>query len=176
MQEVGFNLYNTMLDSAIKSLKAGQEPDLQHPLGIATEIKLHVPALLPETYCNDIHERLVLYKRMANCEEDSQLDDMQRELIDRFGLLPEPARALLDSHRLRIAAKPLGILRIDASSESILIQFVPNPPIAADRIIALIQSSREYNLSGPDKLKIQTKLPNVTERVKQIRKVMDQLT
>lgn len=175
MQEVGFNLYSTMLDSAIKSLKAGQEPDLQHPLGIATEIKLHVPALLPETYCNDIHERLVLYKRMANCEEDSELDDMQRELIDRFGLLPEPARALLDSHRLRIAAKPLGILRIDASSESILIQFVPNPPIAAERIITLIQSSREFNLSGPDKLKIQIKLPNVTERVKQIRKVMDQL-
>lgn len=175
MQEIGFNLYSTMLDSAIKSLKAGQEPDLQHPLGVATEIKLHVPALLPETYCNDIHERLVLYKRMANCEDDGQLDDMQRELIDRFGLLPEPARALLDSHRLRIAAKPLGILRIDASSESILIQFVPNPPIAAERIISLIQSSREYNLSGPDKLKIQTKILDVTERVKRIRKVMDQL-
>ncbi|HMW67926.1 MAG TPA: transcription-repair coupling factor [Nitrosomonas sp.] len=175
MQEIGFNLYSTMLDSAIKSLKAGQEPDLQHPLGVATEIKLHVPALLPETYCNDIHERLVLYKRMANCEDDGQLDDMQRELIDRFGLLPEPARALLDSHRLRIAAKPLGILRIDASSESILIQFVPNPPIAAERIISLIQSSREYNLSGPDKLKIQTKILDVAERVKRIRKVMDQL-
>lgn len=108
MQEIGFSLYSTMLDTAIQSLKQGKEPDMQHPLGVATEINLHVPALLPHDYCHDIHERLVLYKRMANCADDEQLDDMQRELIDRFGLLLNPARALLDCHRLRIATKPLG--------------------------------------------------------------------
>ena len=67
MQEIGFSLYSTMLDTAIQSLKQGKEPDMQHPLGVATEINLHVPALLPDDYCHDIHERLVLYKRMANC-------------------------------------------------------------------------------------------------------------
>lgn len=175
MQEVGFNLYSTMLENAIKSLKAGCEPDMQHPLGIATEINLHVPTLLPEEYCNDIHERLVLYKRMANCINDGQLDDMHRELIDRFGLLPDPARALLDCHRLRIAAKPLGIMRVDASTDSILIHFAPNPPVEAGKIITLIQSGREYSLAGPDRLKVQVKIPDAAERVKRIRKLMEML-
>lgn len=175
MQEIGFSLYNSMLDTAIKSLKEGREPDMQHPLGVATEINLHVPALLPEDYCHDIHERLVLYKRMANCIDDEQLDDMQRELVDRFGLLPNPARALLDCHRLRIAAKPLGITRIDASAESILIQFIPNPPVNPAEIIKLIQSSREYSLSGPDRLKIQVQIADVNKRVMRVRELMQKL-
>ena len=75
-----------------------------------------MPALLPEEYCSDIHERLILYKRMANCTNEDQLDDMQIELTDRFGLLPDPVRALLDCHRLRIAATPLGITRIQSNA------------------------------------------------------------
>ncbi len=176
MQEIGFNLYTSMLDAAVKSLKEGREPDMQHPLGIATEINLHVPALLPSDYCNDIHERLVLYKRMANCTNDDQLDDMQRELIDRFGLLPDPARALLDCHRLRTAARPLGIVRIDASADSVQVQFIPNPPVDAARIIALIQSSREYKLSGPDRLKIQVQIPGIAQRVARIKKLLNELS
>jgi transcription-repair coupling factor (superfamily II helicase) len=175
MQEVGFSLYSAMLDTAIQSLKQGKEPDMQHPLGVATEINLHVPALLPDDYCHDIHERLVLYKRMANCADNEQLDNMQSELIDRFGLLPNPARALLDCHRLRIAAKPLGIVRIDASAESIQVQFIPNPPIDPIRIIQLIQSSREYSLSGPDRLKIQVKIEDVNKRVTRVKELMQKL-
>ena len=176
MQEVGFSLYSAMLDTAIQSLKQGHEPDMQHPLGVATEINLHVPALLPDDYCHDIHERLVLYKRMANCTDDEQLDDMQRELIDRFGLLPNPARALLDCHRLRIAAKPLGITRIDASAESIQIQFIPNPPINPAEIIKLIQSSPEYSLAGPDRLKIQVQIADVSQRVMRIKELIQKLS
>jgi transcription-repair coupling factor (superfamily II helicase) len=97
MQEVGFNLYTEMLNAAVKSLKAGKEPDLTQPLAVNTEINLHAPALLPETYCADIHERLVLYKRLANCETLDELELLQEELVDRFGLLPDPARALVDS-------------------------------------------------------------------------------
>ncbi|MBX9917613.1 MAG: transcription-repair coupling factor [Nitrosomonas sp.] len=175
MQEIGFSLYSSMLDTAIQSLKQGKEPDMQHPLGVATEINLHVPALLPEDYCHDIHERLVLYKRMANCADNDQLDDMQRELIDRFGLLPNPARALLDCHRLRIAAKPLGITRIDASADSIQVQFIPNPPIDPLKIIQLIQSSREYSLSGQDRLKILVKIEDVNKRVIRIKELMQKL-
>ena len=175
MQEIGFSLYSTMLDTAIQSLKQGKEPDMQHPLGVATEINLHVPALLPEDYCHDIHERLVLYKRMANCADNDQLDDMQRELIDRFGLLPNPARALLDCHRLRIIAKPLGITRIDASADSIQVQFIPNPPIDPLRIIQLIQSSREYSLSGQDRLKVLVQIEDVNKRVIRIKELMQKL-
>ena len=115
MQEIGFRLYNDMLAAAIASLKQGHEPDMTHPLGVTTEINLHTPALLPSDYCGDIHQRLVIYKRLANCNTQEDLDDMQQELIDRFGLLPEPAQTLLDSHRLRILAKPLGISKVDAS-------------------------------------------------------------
>ncbi|MBS0300143.1 MAG: transcription-repair coupling factor, partial [Proteobacteria bacterium] len=175
MHEIGFNLYASMLDAAVSSLKEGKEPDMQHPLGVATEINLHVPALLPEDYCHDIHERLVLYKRMANCADNDQLDDMQRELIDRFGLLPNPARALLDCHRLRIAAKPLGITRIDASADSIQVQFIPNPPIDPLKIIQLIQSSREYSLSGQDRLKILVKIEDVNMRVMRIKELVRKL-
>lgn len=175
MQEIGFSLYSTMLDTAIQSLKQGKEPDMQHPLGVATEINLHVPALLPDDYCHDIHERLVLYKRMANCADNEQLDDMHRELIDRFGLLPNPTRALLDCHRLRIAAKPLGITRIDASAESIQIQFIPDPPINPAEIIKLIQSGREYSLSGPDRLKVQVQIVDVNKRVMRIKELIQKL-
>ena len=175
IQEIGFSLYASMLDAAVRSLKEGKEPDLQHPLGVATEINLHVPALLPEDYCSDIHERLILYKRMANCTSDEQLDEMQIELTDRFGLLPDPVKALLDCHRLRIAAAPLGIIRVEASSESIQVQFTPNPPVDAAKIVALLQRSRDHQLSGPDRLKIKTRIPGVRERVARIMNLFAEL-
>lgn len=176
MQEIGFSLYSTMLDAAIKSLKEGKEPDMQQPLGVATEINLHVPALLPDSYCNDIHERLIIYKRLANCDNSEQLDDMYRELIDRFGLLPVPAKTLLDCHRLRVAARPLGIMRIDASANSIQVHFAPNPPIDPAKIIQLIQKNREYVLSGPDRLRIDVTIPEVEQRVKRINELIDTLS
>ncbi|WP_350282169.1 transcription-repair coupling factor [Nitrosomonas sp.] len=172
MQEVGFSLYSSLLDAAIKSLKAGHEPDMQQPLGVSTEIRLHVPALLPESYCGDIHERLILYKRMAGCSDEAELDEIHQELIDRFGLLPDPARALLDSHRLRIEAKQLGITRIDAGPDNIQLQFVPEPPIEAIKIIQLIQSGKEYSLSGPDRLSVRLQIPDIGERVKKIKNLM----
>ena len=165
MQEIGFSLYNDMLNAAIKSLKSGKEPDMAHPLGVTTEINLHTPALLPDAYCGDIHQRLVIYKRLANCETQDDLDDMQQELIDRFGLLPEPAQTLLDSHRLRILAKPLGISKVDASSEAIQIQFVPEPPIDPMKIITMIQSKRHIKMAGQDKLRIELKYGDLKQRV-----------
>ncbi|GAB5605820.1 transcription-repair coupling factor [Sideroxyarcus sp. TK5] len=165
MQEIGFSLYNDMLNAAIKSLKAGHEPDMAHPLGVTTEINLHTPALLPDDYCGDIHQRLVIYKRLANCNTQEELDDMQQELIDRFGLLPEPAQTLLDCHRLRILAKPLGIQKVDASSEAIVIQFVPNPPIDPMKIITMIQSKRHIKMAGQDKLRIELKYGELKQRV-----------
>jgi transcription-repair coupling factor (superfamily II helicase) len=129
-----------MLNSAIKSLKAGKEPDIAEPLHVTTEINLHTPALLPNDYCADVHERLVLYKRLAHCETSAALDTLHEELIDRFGLPPPQTKALLDTHRLRILAKPLGIARIDASGESVTLQFIKNPPIDPGRIIHLNQT------------------------------------
>ena len=175
MQEIGFSLYNDMLAAAIASLKQGKEPDMTHPLGVTTEINLHTPALLPNDYCGDIHQRLVIYKRLANCNTQEDLDDMQQELIDRFGLLPEPAQTLLDSHRLRIMAKPLGISKVDASSDSIVIQFIPEPPIDPMKIITMIQSKRHIKMSGQDKLKIDLKYGDLQQRVLAIRNFFGEL-
>ncbi len=165
MQEVGFQLYTDMLKSAVRALKSGREPDLAAPLGVTTEINLHVPALLPENYCSDVHERLVLYKRLANCETMEELELMQEELVDRFGGLPEPAQALMASHRLRVIGRPLGVVKIDAGPERSTIQFVPQPPFDAGKLILLVQRDGRIRFAGPDRLRIERAAPALQERV-----------
>jgi transcription-repair coupling factor (superfamily II helicase) len=172
MQEIGFSLYSDMLNHAVKQLKAGNEPDLDAPLGVTTEINLHTPALLPTDYCPDVHERLVIYKRLANCEDNDALDEMQEELIDRFGLLPEPGQALIACHRLRIAAKPLGIVKIDASDAAIQLQFNPKADIDPLKLINLLQRDRRCRMNGPEKLRITVTLGNLNHRVELIKDIL----
>jgi transcription-repair coupling factor (superfamily II helicase) len=169
MQEIGFQLYSDMLNEAVRSLKNGKEPDLAAPLSTTTEINLHVPALLPQDYCGDVHERLSLYKRFANCTDQSAIDDLQEELIDRFGKMPDAAKALVETHRLRISAVQVGIVKIDAHAESAVLQFQPNPPIDAMRIIELVQKNRSIKLNGQDKLRITASMPDLAARVSQIK-------
>lgn len=126
---------------------------MSQPLGVVSEINLHTPALLPVDYCPDVHERLVLYKRLASAHDTEELSHLQEELIDRFGPLPDPARALLDTHRLRLIARPLGITKVDASGDAILLQFVAQPPIDPGRIIQLIQTRRDLKLAGENRLR-----------------------
>ena len=175
MIEVGFQMYSDMLNEAIRSLKAGKEPDLSAPLASTTEINLHVPALLPADFCGDVNERLSIYKRMANCQSQDKVDDMQEELIDRFGKLPEPVKALIETHRLRIAAKAVGIIKIDAHSEAANLQFMVNPPIDPMRIVTLIQKNRHIKLSGQDKLRITVPMVDLAARVLQVKTAIRQL-
>ncbi|WP_454763723.1 transcription-repair coupling factor [Cupriavidus campinensis] len=173
--EIGFQLYTDMLNAAVKALRAGHEPDLMAPLQVTTEINLGTPALLPNDYCADVHERLSLYKRLANCETADSVDGIQEELIDRFGRLPPQALALVETHRLRIAAVPLGVRKIDAGEAVISMQFVPNPPIDAIRIIDLVQKNRHIKLAGQDKLRIEAKMPDVAVRAQTIKHTLRQL-
>ena len=175
MQEVGFNLYVRMLDAAVRSLKNGREPDLAAPLAVTAEINLHVPALLPADYVSDVHERLVLYKRLANCESLEALDRLREELVDRFGLTPEPARTLIECHRLRILGQPLGIARIDASETAIQLQFIAKPPIDPAKVLNLVRQKKHYRLAGQDKLRIELKLPGMKARVTAIREAFGEL-
>jgi transcription-repair coupling factor (superfamily II helicase) len=175
IQDIGFTLYSEMLNSAVKSLKAGKEPDLMRPLNVATEINLHTPALLPETYCADVHERLVMYKRLANCESEDALDRLQEELVDRFGIVPVPAQTLMDSHRLRILGKPLDLLKIDASPSAIIVQFGRDTPIHPQRVIQLMQKKKHYRLAGQDRLRIDKSIAGVRERVQEIRQILREL-
>ena len=176
MTEIGFQLYSDMLNEAVRALKNGKEPDLAAPLSSTTEINLHVPALLPETYCGDVHERLSIYKRLANCTTADAIGDLQEELIDRFGKMPEPAQALVETHRLRVAARPVGIIKIDAHAESATLQFEPNPPIDGMRIIELVQKNRHIKLNGQDKLRIVVGMPDLAARVAQVRGTIRALT
>ncbi|MEO1957692.1 MAG: transcription-repair coupling factor [Methylophilaceae bacterium] len=172
MQAIGFNMYSDMLNHAVKQLKAGTEPDLDAPLGVTTEINLHTPALLPGDYCHDVHERLVIYKRLANCNDEEALDMMQEELIDRFGLLPSAGEALIGCHRLRIAAKPLGIVKVDASDVAIQLQFNPKADIDPLKLINLLQRDKRCRMNGPEKLRISVELGNLNHRIDLIYEVL----
>ena len=175
MIQVGFTLYTEMLKQAVRDLKKGRQPDLDAPLGITTEIKLHSPALLPESYCPDIHERLVLYKRLAVCETVQQINAIHEELVDRFGLPEQPVKTLIESHHLRLAAKELGIDAIDATSEAVTVTFGKHHQIDPTEIILLIQSDRKYRLAGADKLKFTAQMEDVEMRIKTVKSVLKTL-
>ena len=175
MIQVGFTLYTEMLKQAVRDLKKGRQPDLDAPLGITTEIKLHSPALLPESYCPDIHERLVLYKRLAVCETVQQINAIHEELVDRFGLPEQPVKTLIESHHLRLAAKELGIDAIDATSEAVTITFGKHHQIDPTEIILLIQTDKKYRLAGADKLKFTAQMEDVETRIKTVKSVLKTL-
>ncbi len=175
MQEIGFQLYNDMLGEAVKALRAGREPDLLNPLGVTTEINLHVPALLPSDYCGDVHARLSLYKRLASATTSAQLDSVAEEIVDRFGRLPPPAQALVDTHRLRLIAQGYGITRIDAAEEVAILHFRKDAPVDAARIIDLIQKNRHIKLTGNDRLRIERPTKDAAQRAQLIRDTLKQL-
>ncbi len=175
MMEVGFQLYNDMLAEAVRALKAGHEPDLLSPTGIFggnTEINLHAPALLPDAYCGDVQQRLNLYKRLATASKPEQLDTLLEELTDRFGKLPAQGQTLFDTHRLRVLAKPYGVVKIDANPKLMSITFRPNPPIDAMKIIALVQKNKNIKLAGNDKLRIEREFADPKDRAQYVRDVL----
>ncbi|MDH6299283.1 transcription-repair coupling factor [Polynucleobacter sphagniphilus] len=179
IHEIGFQLYTEMLNRAVKALRSGKEPDLLSPLQATTDVNLGVPALFPDDYCPDVHERLSLYKRFAGTNDFSELMGLREELIDRFGDLPDQAKSFYETHRLRLEMAGFGIKKIDASPLSIQIQFIPNPPIDPMKIIRLIQSSKHIQLNGQDKLKILPQKENdfqkLEQRLEHIRRILRSL-
>ncbi|MES2957716.1 MAG: transcription-repair coupling factor [Pseudomonadota bacterium] len=172
MMEVGFQLYNEMLAEAVRCLKAGREPDLLSPLATTTDINLHAPALLPDAYCGDVHTRLNLYKRLATADTPERIDSLLEEVTDRFGRLPAQGQTLFDTHRLRVLARPYGVIKIDAAPRLSVIAFRANPPIDALRIIELVQKNRHIKLAGNDKLRIERETPDAKDRAQLIRDVL----
>ena len=176
IHEIGYQLYTEMLNRAVKSLKSGKEPDLLSPLQATTDVNLGVPALLPQDYCPDVHERLSIYKRFAGTNDFSGLIGLREELVDRFGDLPDQAKSFYETHRLRLEMSGFGIKKIDATPTSIQIQFIPNPPIDPLKIIQLIQSSKYIQLNGQDKLKVlpqkERDFDKLEQRLDHIRKIL----
>ena len=183
MQEVGFNMYTDMLNRAVAALKQGKHleaTDLTQPIGIGTEINLRTPALLPDAYCPDVHERLTLYKRLANGETTEEIVTLQEELIDRFGELPIQAQSLLATHRLHLLVKPLCIQKLDATNDQITLQFSPEfarlAPIEPIKIINLIQKDRSYKLAGQDKISLLRHCPTLNDKVVAVKDMIRQLS
>ncbi|RMG54415.1 MAG: transcription-repair coupling factor [Gammaproteobacteria bacterium] len=176
ISEVGFTLYNELLERAVKALKSGQLPDssLEQPQGI--EIELGAPALLPEDYVPDVHTRLVLYKRIASAASRAELDELQVELIDRFGLLPEPAKTLFAITELKLEAEPLGIRRIEMDDEKGRIHFGDEPNINAARMIELIQTRPDrYRLDSQQRLHLLQTAESVSGRLELLQQLLDTL-
>ncbi|MEP6773734.1 MAG: TRCF domain-containing protein, partial [Polaromonas sp.] len=170
-----FQLYNEMLSEAVASLKAGREPDLLSPLSGTTEINLHAPALLPNDYCGDVHLRLSFYKKLATAKNADQIDALLEEIVDRFGKLPPQAQTLIDVHRLRVIARPYGVVKVDAAPGAISITFKKDPPIESMAIMHLIQKNRHIKLAGNDKLRIERELENPKDRAQMVRDVLRSL-
>lgn len=172
IQEIGFSMYNDMLNEAVRALKAGVEPDLDAPFSAGCEVNLHAPALLPADYCGDVHARLSIYKRLSNTTHDDDLIAIQEELIDRFGKLPEPTRTLISTHKLRLLGLPLGLQKIDASETQIVLHFKQNAPVDPLKLIELVQKQRHIRFSGQDKLRVEIKAADVAARFDATRTVL----
>ena len=176
IHEVGFSLYSELLERAVKALKSGQHPDLDRPLDHGAEIDLQLPALLPEDYLPDVHSRLVLYKRIANAASKEELRELQVEMIDRFGLLPEPTKNLFGITRLKLKANPLGIRKIEAGPAGGRILFDGQPKIDPAHIIQLIQTrAGEYKLDGGEKLRFFGDLADPALRIEQVSGILDEI-
>ncbi len=175
MHEIGFSLYSELLDRAVSALREGREPELDKPLMHGTEIDLGVPALIPDDYLPDVHSRLQLYKRIANATTADELDELQVEMIDRFGLLPQAAKNLFLVTELKLKATPLGITKIELGAQGGRLSFAPEPNIEPMKIIELIQTRpQEYKLDGQERLKIIASLADLDDRHDLIEKLLKQ--
>ncbi|MFC6440164.1 transcription-repair coupling factor [Bowmanella sp. JS7-9] len=170
---VGFSLYMDMLENAVKALKEGKEPSLENLLATQTEIDLRVPALLPETYIADVNTRLSLYKKIASAKDKDELDNISVELIDRFGLLPDAARFLMQIAELKLIAANLGINKIEANARGGVIEFSPHTKVDPGYLIRLIQTQHKYyKLEGPDKLRFTIDADDSKQRVKLVQSLL----
>jgi transcription-repair coupling factor (superfamily II helicase) len=176
MQEIGFDLYAEMLERAVEDLKRGTNSDLERPQEPQVEIDLGAPALLPDDYLPDVNARLVLYKRIAAAATLEALDELQVEMIDRFGLLPEPARNLLYSTALRLIATPLGVEKIEANDEGAQLHIGEQHRLEPLKIIQLIQQQpQRVRLNGQDRIQLIAELESVEQRKAQIEQLLTEL-
>lgn len=177
IQEIGFTLYTELLERAVSALKSGKQPELDAPMDRGPEVDLQASALIPEDYLPDIHARLVLYKRISSAENHQELRDLQVEMIDRFGLLPEPVKTLFSVAELKLQAETLGVKKIEANAAGGRIIFTSTPNINADQLILLIQTqAQSYKFDGADKLRFIKPFETVEQKLEFITELLKKLT
>ena len=176
IQAIGFTLYNELLARAVRELREGREPDLTDPFTHGPEIELGVAALIPEDYMPDVHMRLVHYKRIANAGSERELEELQIELIDRFGLLPAPAKTLFSITSLKLLAQRLGIAKIQAGAQGGTVRFGERSSVDPLVLLALIEDDgNTYRLEGPFKLRFTAKAETAAERMAAVQALLTKL-
>ena len=177
MAEVGFSLYTELLERAVRSIRQGKLPDLDAgEEARGAEVELHVPALIPEDYLPDVHTRLTLYKRISSARDDEALRELQVEMIDRFGLLPDPVKHLFAIAELKLQAGALGIRKLELGEAGGRIVFEAKPKVDPMSVIRMIQQQpRLYAMEGPDKLRIRVPLPEGPDRFNAARALLTTL-
>jgi transcription-repair coupling factor (superfamily II helicase) len=177
ISSIGFTLYMEMLEQAVEALKEGREPSLNSVLSTQTEIELRLPALFPDDYIADVNTRLSLYKKLAGCNNERQINELQIELIDRFGLLPEPAKNLIQIAQMKLHANLIGIKRVEGSSAGGMVEFSEQTNIDPGFIIRLLQSQPKiYRLDGPQKLKFTLATESAKDRLQLIADMLNQFS
>jgi len=176
MQTVGFSLFMEMLEQAVESIKAGKTPNMEQPLRQGAEVNLRVPALIPDDYLPDVHTRLILYKRISSAQSSESLRELQVEMIDRFGLLPEAVKNLLRVTLLKLKAQSLGINKIDASDTGGRLEFAAETQVNPLTLVKMVQNQpQRYKLEGADKLRVIQENKNPEQRFKMIEKLLGEL-
>ena len=175
IQEVGFALYNDLLNRAVNALRSGHMPEMDAAASV-TEVELGLPALLPEDYVPDVHTRLILYKRLASAADANALRELEVELIDRFGLLPEPARALMAATQLRLRLLPLDIRKLELGPGGGRFLFGPQPQIDVAALIRLVQSDpKHYRLDGDKAFRFHAELKTLEARVSAAERLLSEI-
>ncbi len=176
IEEIGFTLYNDLLERAVAALKAGEIPDLDAPVSRANDVDLHIPALIPDDYLPDVHTRLILYKRIASAKTDEALRDLQVEMIDRFGLLPQPVKNLFAVASLRLRAAKLGISRLEFGEHGGRIEFREQPAVDPGALIQLVQERPDrFAFEGDRKLRVNADYPEAGQRLAAAEELLDRL-
>ncbi|MDX2419074.1 MAG: transcription-repair coupling factor [Xanthomonadales bacterium] len=177
IQSVGFSLYSELLARAVSALRTGKEVDLEGSLHQETDIELHISALIPDDWIGDIHTRLTLYKRIASATDTEALRELQVEMIDRFGLLPQATKYLFQVAELRQKARAIGVRRVDFGENGGHIEF--NEDTTADPVALLEMIQRhpfDYKLQGPHKLRLTFDEESVEERMRITAEILDKLS
>lgn len=176
MQAIGYSLYMEMLEKATKAIQKGKTPNFDAPLSLIAEINLHMPALIPDEYLGDVHQRLLFYKRISNTDTQEKLDNIRMELIDRFGVPPQPVKQLFAVHQIRLKAEQLGITKVDISSHGGHIEFSPDTPVQAISIIQMMQKHPTFfRMDGGQRLKVMVMLEDYQKRIQFIVDLLDNL-
>ncbi|ODL97208.1 transcription-repair coupling factor [Acinetobacter pittii] len=176
MQAIGYSLYMEMLEKATKAIQQGKTPNFDAPLSLTAEINLHIPALIPDEYLGDVHQRLLFYKRISNTDTQEKLDNIRMELIDRFGVPPQSVKHLFSVHQIRLKAEQLGITKIDINTQGGNIEFSPDTPVQAISIIQLMQKHPTYyRMEGGQRLKVMVQLEEQEKRIQFINDLLAKL-